>query len=196
MNYKFTLAESRTKVHQVTALHLLAALAFLGAGAIIYVYNFQITYYGLALIVLALGLMGITIGRNKWINKLEVNVYFRILELVLAVVLAIYSFQQGWKPPMGIFGVLTLALGFALVWERPSFNAIEIMITDDAIKLPSNQGRRYIEWEEVEQIIFKYGILSVNCKDNRLFQWNVKDAPMDPKAFERDCNSKITPVQN
>jgi len=196
MNYKFTLAESRTKVHQVTALHLLAALAFLGAGAIIYVYNFQITYYGLALIVLALGLMGITIGRNKWINKLEVNVYFRVLELVLSIVLAIYSFQQGWKPPMGIFGVLTLALGFALVWERPSFNAIEIMITDDAIKLPSNQGRRYIEWEEVEQIIFKYGILSVNCKDNRLFQWNVKDAPMDLQAFERDCNSKITPVEN
>ena len=81
MEYELPVADKKVKPHQVTALHLICALAFIGTGAIIFVYNYTITYWGLALLIGGIMLTIATIARNKWLITRNINTIFRIVEL-------------------------------------------------------------------------------------------------------------------
>jgi hypothetical protein len=190
MVYDLPLVEEKTKPHQVTSLHLISALAFIVSGAIIFVYNYVITWWGLALLVGGVLLAALTIARNRWVIS-KANASFRVLELLIAAAMAAYSFQQQWKFPEFIFSALTAALAFALYWERSATSKLFIHIDDSGINLPVTYRKRYIPWTEVEKVVFRYGTLTVDCTDNRLFQWNMAESSIDTQAFEDYCDTRI-----
>ena len=191
MEYTFQLTEEKVKRHQVTALHLTCALAFLGAGAIIYVYNFEIKTWGLDLIIIALAMLVITITQNRWITRAPGNLIMRFVELVLSVALCGYSYTQGWKFPIGMFGVLSAGLIYAMIWERTASSRQFVNLSDAGIKLPADSRRRFVEWSEVNEVIMKFGTLSVDCVDNRLYQWNVADSKINAGDFHDFCVKQI-----
>jgi len=190
MVYDLPLAEEKVKPHQVTTLHLVSALAFIGTGAIIFVYNYVITWWGLALLILGLLLLGLTIVKNNWVTSQKVNPMFRIAELTIAIILALYSTMQHWKFPIVIFSMLSAALLFALYWERSSGKVLFIHVDDKGLRLPVVR-RRFIPWPEIEQVVLRYGTITINCVDNHLFQWTVSATDLDPKTFEAYCKTKI-----
>ena len=191
MVYEIPLVEEKVKMQQVTALHLICALAFIGSGAIIVVYNYVITYWGLTLLLAGLSLILVTMAKNKWLTAPRNNTMVRIAELAIAVVVAVYSITQQWNLPIGIFSVLSLVVGFALYWERKLTKPKIVVIDDAGITLPSASRKRCIEWTSVEQVLLRFGTLSIDCTDNTLFQWNIRESAVTELAFEAFCLKQI-----
>jgi hypothetical protein len=191
MVYDLRVEEEKIKPHQVTALHLVCAFAFIGAGAIIAVYNYVIPGWGIGLLAGGTALLGITIFKNKWIVSRKVNVLFRAGELVAAVWIAVYSATQQWKFPEGIFGALAAATLFAIYWESTAEDPILVRIDNEGIKLPFISRKRFLPWVEVEQVTLKFGTLSIDSADNHLYQWSVTMPGFDQEIFDAFCVAKV-----
>jgi hypothetical protein len=191
MEYELPVADKKVKPHQVTALHLICALAFIGTGAIIFVYNYVITYWGLALLIVGIMLLITTIGRNKWLITRNINTAFRIIELSIALSMAVLSALNGWKFPIIIYSVLSTAILFALYWERTALAPMLVHIANDGVKLPATSRNRFLPWTEIEQVVYKYGILTVDCLNNTLYQWNITNNGTDSERLEAYCYNMI-----
>jgi hypothetical protein len=191
MVYELPVADKKVKPHQVTALHLICALAFIGTGAIIFVYNYTITYWGLGLLIVGILLAITTITRNKWLITRNINTVFRVIELCIALSLSVLSAVNSWKFPIIIFSVLSTAILFALYWERTALAPMKVEIADDGVKLPVTSRTRFLPWTEIEQVVYKYGILTVDCLNNTLYQWNIMDNGTDKERLEAYCYAMI-----
>jgi hypothetical protein len=191
MVYDLPVADKKIKAHQVTALHLISALTFIGTGAIIFRYNYTVTYWGLSILIAGVALLLTAIARNKWLMKRDVNTAFRIVELLIAVGIAVLSAMNGWKFPIIIFSVLSAAIVFSLYWERTVSGPMFVHIDDSGVKLPMVSRGRFLPWTDIEQVVFRYGILTVDCVNNNLYQWNISGANSDDEILEAYCLAKI-----
>lgn len=191
MKYDLPVKGDKVRHQQVTALHLFCGLAFIGTGAIIYVYNFQITWWGFALMIVGIALATMTIIRNKFVTKPSVNLLFRVAELLISLSVLILSVIEWWKFPMGIFGALSAAILFSVYWERSAGQQLYINIDDTGIRLPATFRRRFIKWSEVDQVLLRHGILSIDCLDNKLYQASVSAITADSAQFESYCTAQI-----
>ncbi len=191
MEYELQLVDEKVKMHQVTALHLICSFAFIGAGSIIYLFNDTIKPWGIVVMLAGFSLLALILFKNKTITAPRANNYFHIAELVVTVTLAVYATAMKWVVPQGIFGILSAALIFALFWERKG-NAIQyINVSTAGISLPFESRKRSLNWTEVEQVLLRFGTLSIDCVDNRLFQWNVREIPFSANEFEAFCSKLI-----
>jgi hypothetical protein len=191
MRYELPIVEQRVKPHQVTALHMMAALAFVGAGAIMSLLYEPAKIWGTGLWIIGVLLMIVAMGRNKWLVKPANNRILRIIELLILLSLAIFTTLQKWPPPAIMFGVLTIAVGFALWWESQPEAGVQVVLDDAGIKLPVTSRRRFINWQDADQVIIRFGILTIDCEDNRLYQYNIANTQIDKEAFEEYCRVQI-----
>ena len=190
MEFELPLVEEKVKPHQVTTLHLVSALAFLVAGLIIAVYNYTIPLWGGALLTAGALLTVLTIFRNKWVTG-PANTPLRVAELLIALTVAIYSFTMHWKFPAGIFSVLSAAVLFALYWERKGSNALSIYISDKGVNLPITSRKRFIQWQEIDQVVLRYDTLTIDCHNNQLFQYDMPDNTINAAEFEAYCAAQV-----
>ena len=190
MVYDLPVMGGKVKPHQVTALHLLCALAFTGTGAIIAIYNYTIPKWGFALLMAGVALLVITIARNKWLTTTKANFLFRVGEFIISASIAILSIIEQWKFPMGIFGILCAAILFAMFWERAAGQALFIHVDEKGVLFPVTSRKRFVPWVEIEQVVLKYGILSVDCADNHLHQWDVAN-DANSQTFEAYCSAQV-----
>lgn len=191
MRYELPIVEQRVKPHQVTALHMMAALAFVGAGAILSLLYAPAKIWGTGLWIIGVLLMIVAMGRNKWLIKPANNRIVRIVELLILLALAIFTAIQKWPPPAIMFGVLSIAVGFSLWWESQPEGGVHVVLDDNGIKLPVTSRRRFINWQDAEQVIVRFGILTIDCDDNRLYQYNIANTQIDKEAFEEYCRVQI-----
>ncbi len=193
MVYDIPVKGDRVKPQQITALHLFCALAFIGSGAIIYVYNFRITYWGLALLLFGILLASVTIVRNKAVVKGTLNLYLRIAELIVSLSLVALSASEMWKFPLGIFSVLSAALVFSVIWERNTGHQLYLRVSESGITLPATFRRRSLPWRDVAQLVLRYGVISIDCYDNKLYQMETMgSAPVSVAELEQFCETQIT----
>jgi hypothetical protein len=129
--------------------------------------------------------------RNRWLQKPSVNKAFRILELCLTLLMLAGALAFKWWVPAAISGVLTAAVIFALYWENNSKRTLSIRVDDEGIKLPVTSRKRGISWSDVNNVLLRYGILTVDCADNSLYQWNVGKVSIDKDNFEAFCQAHI-----
>jgi len=191
MTFELTLPEERVKPHQVTALHLMAALAMIGAGAVMRRFYAPAGVWSLILAGAGVLLLLASLFRNKWLVGSGANRILRILELLIVGGLAAFFTYKHWTPPAVMFGVLTAAVLFSLFWEKQAGAGQTIRIDEQGIKLPITSRRRSINWHEVEKVILRFGILTIDCEDNRLYQWNIKTADFDLDTFTAFCFAHI-----
>ncbi len=170
----------------------MCALAYIVTGAIIFIYNYSaIKYGGAALLGAGLLLAIMTVARNKWITSRNVNLIVRLIELAICVTVAIYSATEHWKFPVVIFGVLSASVAFGLFWERAAGNALLVQIDENGVRLPVTARTRFLKWTEVEHVVLKFGAITINCVDNRLFQWSLGNTGIDSDIIEEYCNSQV-----
>ncbi|MBA3829406.1 MAG: hypothetical protein H0X33_10760 [Taibaiella sp.] len=189
MIFDLTLAEEKVKPHQVTALHLLVAFIFLGTGALFWLYP-VLKVWGESLLVIGAVLLLIVFLKNKWLLSGKVNTTFRIGELIIIATLIFFAAWKHWRVPTAMFSVLGAALLFALAWERSSTH-LQIHVAKEGIQLPITARKRTIDWWEVEKVILKFGTLTIDCVDKRLYQWNVQMTAFDQKQFDAFCDARI-----
>jgi hypothetical protein len=191
MVFELPLTEQRVKTHQVTALHLLAALASIGAGAVLFRYYDPAALWGVALFIVGLILLLVAVFRNKWLLQKNVNRMVRVFELIIMLSLASFAAIQKWPPPAIMFGVLSAAVLFALLWENQGDGSLKILVDEDGVKLPITSRKRFVAWQDIDQLLLKFGTLTINCSDNRLFQWVIGNTNFDKEQFENFCTAQI-----
>jgi hypothetical protein len=191
MVYDLPVMDEKVKPHQVTTLHMVCALAFIVTGAIIVVYNYTIPIWGTAILLAGISLTVVVMAKNKWVIGKKVNPVFRIVELLVAISILAYSAIQHWKFPVIIFGSLSAALSFALYWERSTDSGLSVQIDNEGIRLPITARKRFKPWTEVEQVIYRFGTLTINFTDNSFVQWDIPAIGFDDKAFEKYCSTQV-----
>lgn len=213
MAFEIPLAEQKVKSHQVTALHLIAGFALLAFSAIgLLVNNTVMTLPGSAPIEqqeitiqqfdnIDIGLsavMGISaiilfagMFRNKWLRKPANNRIFRILELIVLAAISIFMLTKQYNVPAALFGLLAATIVFSLFWESGKKTNTSVLFTDSGTKLPVTSRRRHLNWHEIEQVLLRHGTITINCIDNRLYQWITTKHDTDVNAVEAYCNAMI-----
>ena len=191
MEFDLPLGEDRIKPHQVTALHLLSAFAFVGCGAIIMIYNYTIPKWGGVVFALGLAILIAVFLKNRWLIQTHINRVFRVVELASALSVLGLSLAMGWKFPQVIFGGLSAALVAGLFWESAAGTSLHILLSSEGIKLPVTSRTRNIQWPEVDSVVVKYGIVTINCVDDRLFQWSIRDVQADFTELVAFCERMV-----
>jgi len=170
----------------------MCALAFIVTGAIVFIYNYSaIKYAGATLLGAGLLLVVVTVAKNRWVTRRNVNLAVRFIELAICITVAIYSATQHWKFPIVIFCVLSASVAFGLFWERAAGNALLVQIDENGLRLPVTTRTRFLKWTEVEQVVLKFGAITINCVDNRLFQWSLGKSSVDADIVEEYCNNQV-----
>jgi hypothetical protein len=202
MNFELALTEAKVKPHQVTTLHLLVAFTLMGGGAIAIVahvysgflnqiFHNAAQWLGSALVACGLILLVAVISFNKKLLQPEVNNKLRLVEFLVIGCLSVLLLFVQWKIAAGVFGVLAACLAFAMYWERTGQKKLSVELNKDGIKLPVTSRRRHLAWRDVESVLLRFGVLTIDCVDNYLFQWDVAGASFSKEEFESWCSEQV-----
>ncbi len=186
MNFELVLAEGKIKPQQITALHLMSAFAVIGTGAVFYFFSMNLKWWGAGLLVAGILLLMLTVARNKWMMRPEVNRVFRVIELMAALCIASYCALNAMWVPTAMFAILSVVIVMAFMWERGSGEQF-IYVSKEGIKLPFSSRRRFIEWKDVDSVLYKFGTLTIETGENKLYQWNIRKARFERGPFEKFC---------
>ena len=213
MAFQVPLTEQKVKPHQVTALHLVAGFALLalaaigllvnntvmtlpGAGTIeqqkINIQKFDMLDAGLSVtMALSIIILFAALFRNKWLRKPAINKLFRIGELLILSAVAIYLLTLNLTVPAVVFGILAATMIFSLTWETGKDTRLYVQIRDQGISLPVTSRRRSVAWLEVEKVLLRHGTITINCVDNRMYQWVTAANDIDVEELEAYCDALI-----
>lgn len=202
--FTLSLADEKVKPYQTVALHFLMGLALLTFGILSYVFYFytimatdhkssipEFRKWGVAMILPGLVILFFSLFRGRWLKEPKNNRLFRIIEVVCASVYAGYFVIAKWWVPAGIFGILALTLVLATLWEGSRNRMQLIHIDDQGIALPGTSRRRSLEWNEIQQVLLRFGVLTIDCYDDHLYQWNVTLPEFHKDEFEAYCAKQV-----
>jgi hypothetical protein len=82
---------------------------------------------------------------------------------------------------------------FALIFlEQLASRPLLVSITDKLIEYPSLTAKK-LNWNEVNNIILKDGLLTIDCKNNRVFQQEVTVTWTNEEIFQFNtyCRNRI-----
>lgn len=204
MQFEIPIEEARGKRSYIISLHLVVCFLLIVTGIfefILYLFfsksagdkfhYFHLLKWGGPLTtLLGLILLGFLIFKNQWLNNMAVNRTVRIAELVLFAVFALAALKLDVVYPAAMFGIIAACLLLAIFWETKNGER-KVMINEDGILTPKATGYQQLHWYEVQNVILKFGIITIDCADNRLLQWNTKPFPIDEELFKDFCAAKI-----
>lgn len=83
---------------------------------------------------------------------------------------------------------------FLFLFEDISRRKLIVLVYDDRIVYPSFP-KRSIEWNELNNVIIKDGILTIDLRNDKIFQ-NEIISPASELDFNEYCNAKIQALKN
>jgi hypothetical protein len=190
MQYHLPLANSGTKPHQIKFRHRFVALAQILAGCFIFAFQKDIQILGILMAADGLGIFLLSVFASKQFVRPHYNLWLSIYELAIAMIAAIYFLTQKNFSPTAIFTAMSIYIAYALMNDH-LLNTRSIYIGEKGIKNPYSARNRFIGWEEIEDFAFKFNTVTVNCLDNRMYQWDVLPFHGDTETVEQFCEKQI-----
>lgn len=208
MHFDLPLAEEKVKQRQVITLHLIVSFTLMGTGVfslllksffatlppekVAVLMNFTLSKgWGIGILVLGIALIAMILTKSRWLLQKEINKKVRGVELIIMLGLAGFAAINEMYVPALLYGLVAAAIVFAIYWEGVSDNTLYIHINDKGIKLPLTSRKKFLEWWEIDQVLLRFGILTIDCHDNRLFQWNIQTLNFDKEDLKRFCSEHI-----
>jgi len=209
MVFELPLSEEKGKRRQVITLHLIVVFALVATGAFLLLLQYMLGSLngdrraaltditlpggtGVFILLLGVSLLAVLIFRNRWFTARKVNRIFRIIELAVLLIFASFAALHHLVLPAAIYGIIAAAILFAIYWESVSDNTLYITVDERGIRLPVTSRKRFLQWWEVENVLLRFGVLTIDCHDNRLFQWNIQTISFSKDQFQRFCTEHIT----
>ncbi len=187
-NYVITIKEpDYKKIDAVTFLMLLLAVVFFVYVAVQQwaskVYrNAAIMYMALTAFIMLWSVYSFFSLRKK--NKVA---FYR---------LALFAAAIGWfAQPVSNYWMAGLFL-LAFLLERQVKFPQEIGVDDGGITFNTLPRKEY-EWKDINNLLLKEGILTVDCKNNKLFQHEIESeiSPALEREFNQYCGTKLAAAQ-
>ncbi len=196
MRCQFSVLSAGIRPHQVMALHGMVSLCWIGAGAMAHRLRPDLPW-GQGLAIMGMMLLILMLIRNRWIRRSRVNGILRLAESGVMGCFAVFAGFQGWWPAMLTLGVMTLVLVFAYRQEQPGHKpSRHILISESGVRIPGKWGGRLLEWPEIENLIYRHGVFTLNLRDGRLHQFEVQPPSEDWSQVEPQCRKWIKNSQN
>lgn len=109
---------------------------------------------------------------NKKILQIKrLNYTLRLLELVTLILLLVYTFRHELPLQLTYISTALLALILTTLWEKRSARDTEIKMDDKGITIHHFLRSKKLSWSEIQRVIFKHGIITIDCRNNRLYQY-------------------------
>lgn len=199
MQYVLPLTPANTNsTRRMTTLHLMLAFVLCGIGAgclVLYWFTavsekFAHAYRPFAIMgacsmLVGFGVAAIAVFNKQWLMQGRRSFWLRLFEvLMLAGIAATFAVFGQWRPA-ALFGFIGLAITVAAFWEWRKPVAEEAVIAEAGISLPKGTYNRLIRWSEIESVLLRHSILSIELIGNRLIQRSMRqDATPDTGAVE------------
>jgi hypothetical protein len=201
MQFELRLTDSEAgPSRRLTSLHLMLAFVLCGIGVnglVLYWFRAQLQHFpqdyqpfalfGIVSFLAGLAIFGMFLFNRRWLMKGRRSLMLRIAEIALLLVSCVLFFQIGQRVPGFVFGVMTALVSAAAVWEFMLPKAQIILINETGIRIPKGGLSKSYNWVNIERVILRHGILSIELDGNKLLQCPVIPAGVDVAALEAFC---------
>lgn len=189
---------------RMTTLHVMLALVLCGIGAgsfVLYWFttvspNFSKPYTPFVLLGAVSLLMGVAIIAaaifyKSWLRAGKRSLSLRIIEIVVVGSASLTFAFAGQSRPAILFAIIAAAILAAAIWEMRKPTAARAIIDEKGIRLPKSGIMRLIPWADVDKVLVRHGILSIELTDNRLLQRSLAaGSRADAAGIEAYCSEK------
>jgi hypothetical protein len=122
---------------------------------------------------------------NYWIYKKRRKVNSTALLVAIVIASVCWLF-------LGMIGIGLLDMTFAIL-GFVAFRKLQIKFTDDKIEFPSFPKKQFY-WDEVDNLILKDNILTIDFKNNKLLQFTLNEAEnenLNEAEFNKFVNLRL-----
>jgi hypothetical protein len=188
---QFEIRVKDNKVRQITAARLMSAQVLSGIGAMLLL--LQPTEKAWSSVMLAAGifLLIFTLRSKKEKPQSALQLPLRIAEIGLCAAFIIYAIGKGFTIPAVIVGISLCSLAFALIMERNTQKFSTVKISDKGISRPLVFKHAKVNWPEIDQVLLRFGTLTINCDGNRFYQYSIDNYNFNTAEFESFCINHI-----
>lgn len=194
-----------SSTRRMTTLHLMLAFALCGIGAgciVLYWFTavspkFTAAYGPFALLgaccfIVGLGIAAIAMFNKSWLMKGKRSAWLRVAEMLLIGTVALAFALSGQIRPAVLFGMIGIAVLAATLWELRKPASHEAVISDAGVMIPKKGSSQLLRWSEIENVLLRHGILSIELTGNKLVQRSIRpDADFDAATIETFCQTYI-----
>jgi hypothetical protein len=199
MQYVLPLTPAETSsTRRMTTLHLMLALVLCGIGAgsfVLYWFTFMSPKFssayqpfavlGGASMVAGLAIATVAMFYKNWLMQGKRSFWLRALEVIILGGASATFALAGQKRPAMLFAGVAVAIILAAIWELRKPAPQKAIIDEHGISLPKSGFTHLIRWNEIENVLVRHGILSIELSGNRLVQRCINEgASFDPGTIE------------
>lgn len=185
-SFSLFVLQNKLKRNQVTALHLMVGFLLILMGFVTWLipgslksmrYAFLDTI-SLIYIVFGFFLLFVSVFFNKKIIQGKSNLLIRFMEVTALFPILIYSLIQKWYLPATYSAAAFTGIVFAYFWEKNAGKKAQVHIDKEGVRLPHFTGKT-LKWPEIERLIIKHGVLTIDCRNNHLYQYEIENINSD-----------------
>lgn len=177
--YQVPILRTRIKKKHITSMHLIAGFMFILIGSVTLAVpeNIKKSFTGFlnavstSYIFLGIGIVLITIIWNRRLSIQRNNTLLRFTEIIgFLIIGSICGIHLWWMPMIyAIIGIITVATTYylELTANRPEY----IELNEKGIVM-KRLNKKIIAWSEVKNFLIRHGNVTINLKNNTLYQFN------------------------
>lgn len=200
--YQIVLEGKQVKKNQVTGMHLMAGFLLLVMGFLTWIvpnsvkqqeFDF-LNAIGIGYALFGLAIIIICIFFNKKIIQSPANFVLRIMEVLSLAPILLYSLLQEWYLPAAYSGAALLGIILAYYWEKNGKKSRIAIFNDAGVKVQGLGRKSEIAWQDLTRVLLRHHVLTLDCKDNKLFQLNLErsqSTTINREDFEAYCKIQI-----
>lgn len=205
MEYILYLKDNKVKQQHIITAHLIAVFVLLVVGVFfelasfvvkkinlsVAINNSSLMQIGTSTIIISLVILAATIFKTKWMMKPKIGLFFRVFEISIIGILSMYFFQLNLPTPAILLLLEIGMIVFALFWENQSDQMLKVVLSETGILLPMTSRKKKLQWSEVDQVLVRFNTVTINCADNRLFQWVLYNQDIDIEGLHQFSKQQI-----
>jgi hypothetical protein len=198
MQFELSLAgHEAVSTRRMTTLHLMLAFVLCGLGAgclVLYWFTaispkFKAAYspfaiFGICSLLAGLAIAAVSVFYKNWLLKGRRSFMLRVLEVLLIGGAAAVFFIAGQNIPAGVFGIAAALIALSALWERRAPSGRRVTIDASGISLPGGAIAKLLRWSEIESVLLRHNILTIELTGNRLIQRNILMENVHPEDLE------------
>ncbi len=205
MEYILYLKDKKVKQQHIITAHLIAVFVLLVVGVFfelasfvvkkinlsVAINNSSLMQIGTSTIIISLVILAATIFKTKWMMKPKIGLFFRVFEISIIGILSMHFFQLNLPTPAILLLLVIGMIVFALFWENQSDQMLKVVLSETGILLPMTSRKKKLQWSEVDQVLVRFNTVTINCADNRLFQWVLYNQDIDIEGLHQFSKQQI-----
>ena len=118
----------------------------------------------------------------------------KALEIIILILMLIYSAYKKWYLPVGYSSTALIGIILAYYFEKNNKKDKIASFNEKGIKIPGLGRHSNAPWSEIKNIILKNNILTIDFRNNKLYQAQLSknNSLLDHNEFIQFAKDKIS----